>query len=217
MQKEKTGIIFDIDGTLWDSSERVAESYNDVIERHPGVECVCTAERIKSLMGKSMTEIAELLFPALDDERRSSIMKECEDHEIEYLIKNPPKAFPGVEDTLRLLAKRYPLFIVSNCQSGYIEAFLSITGLKDVILDHISFGDNKMPKGDNIRLIAERNGLKRYFYLGDIQSDYDATISGGGEFIHAAYGFGSINQEVPRINDISELPKLFDLTNSKDL
>ncbi|MBR1628345.1 MAG: HAD family hydrolase [Lachnospiraceae bacterium] len=208
MNEKKTGILLDIDGTLWDSSTVVAESYQEMMDRHPEVGGACTRDDIMHVMGKTMTEIEGILFPQLAPEERHLFMKKCEDYEIEYLLTHPVEPFPGVVDTLRALSKDFPLFIVSNCQKGYIEAFIEITGLSDIILDHISFGDNLLPKGDNIRLIAERNGLERYFYLGDIQSDYDATIAGGGEFIHAAYGFGTIRQSVPKIHDIRELPAL---------
>ena len=40
----KKGILFDLDGTLWDSSEEVA------------------TEMIQGVMGKSMTEIADIFF-----------------------------------------------------------------------------------------------------------------------------------------------------------
>jgi len=44
-------------------------------------------------------------------------------------------------------------------------------------------------------------------YIGDIQSDYNASREAGVGFIHAAYGFGTINEEVPAISCIAELPE----------
>ena len=42
--------------------------------------------------------------------------------------------------------------------------------------------------------------------MGDIQGDYDSAMEAGIDFIHAAYGFGSISQPVETINKFSELP-----------
>ena len=56
--------------------------------------------------------------------------------------------------------------------------------------------------------MAERNNLTAACYVGDIQSDYDATASAGFPFIHAKYGFGTINVKVPYINSFSELIKV---------
>ena len=56
-------LIFDIDGTLWDSRSLVAEGYNLQL-RDEGMERFCTdPETLKSLFGKVMTDIADALFP----------------------------------------------------------------------------------------------------------------------------------------------------------
>jgi phosphoglycolate phosphatase len=95
---------------------------------------------------------------------------------------------------------------VSNCQSGYIEAFLDYYDFHRYITDFACYGDNKETKDVNIRLLAERNHLERYIYVGDIQGDYEATMKAGGEFIHAAYGFGEVDADVIHLQDIRELP-----------
>ena len=54
----------------------------------------------------------------------------------------------------------------------------------------------------------ERNELDRAIYVGDIQGDYDATMQAGATFVHAKYGFGTINTEVAEIEKFSELPEV---------
>ena len=115
--------------------------------------------------------------------------------------------YPELEATLTKLKKDYPLYIVSNCQSGYIEAFLEHYGFGHYFEDIECFGNNGLQKGENIRRLAERNGLTKAVYVGDIQGDYDATMEAGLEFIHAAYGFGAIRQETARIYSFRELPE----------
>ena len=44
--------------------------------------------------------------------------------------------------------------------------------------------------------------------MGDIQGDYEATMEAGFEFIHAAYGFGTVDADVKRLKAFSELPKV---------
>ena len=82
--------------------------------------------------------------------------------------------------------------IVSNSQAGYIEAFLKNTGLGEYFVDHVCFGDTEIPKGENIRLIMERNGLHSPVYVGDTKLDQEACQQAGIPFIHAAYGFGQV-------------------------
>lgn len=202
----KTGIIFDVDGTLWDSSPEVAESWAVVFARHPEIGRDCRADDIMRVMGKPMTEIAAIFFPDFSEEQQRAFLKECEDYELEYLRTHAPKPFDGVREVFAELAKKYPLFIVSNCQSGYVELFMELCGLEEFVTDIECFGNNQKSKGENIRLVAERNELERYFYVGDIQSDYEATVAAGGEFIFAEYGFGEVKSDVPKIGAVGELP-----------
>ncbi len=205
----KKGIIFDIDGTLWDSSMEVAMSWNEVFAKYPSVSNRCSRDDIMRLMGKPMTEFAKVLLPECEESEQLKILKECEEYENRYLMDHPPVPYPGVVETLNNLAETYPLFIVSNCQKGYIECFLQLANLERAVKDHLCFGDNGLSKGENIRLIARRNGLEEYYYVGDIQSDLDATKEAGGKFIHAAYGFGEIREPVTRIERIEDLLQIF--------
>ena len=50
----KKGILFDLDGTLWDSSREVAISWQEALEKREDVDKEITTEMIQSVMGKSM-------------------------------------------------------------------------------------------------------------------------------------------------------------------
>ncbi|MBP3617262.1 MAG: HAD family hydrolase [Lachnospiraceae bacterium] len=202
----KKGIIFDMDGTLWDSAEGVAKSWTRIVNREYDKSRVITVEDIHGVMGKTMDKIAEELFPELSEEPRLELLKKCCDDENAYLREHGGVLYPELEATLTELKKEYPLYIVSNCQSGYIEAFLEHYGFGHYFEDIECFGNNGLQKGENIRRLAERNGLTEAVYVGDIQGDYDATMEAGFTFIHAAYGFGKINAETPVIRSFSELP-----------
>ena len=54
------GIIFDVDGTLWDSVEVVAESWNLAIKENSDLEPNLNREILQRLFGKTMDEIAYL-------------------------------------------------------------------------------------------------------------------------------------------------------------
>lgn len=202
----KKGIIFDMDGTLWDSAEGVAKSWTRIVNREQDANRVITVEEIHGVMGKTMDKIAEELFPNLGETERLDLLEKCCNDENDYLREHGGVLYPELEETLTDLQKEYPLYIVSNCQSGYIEAFLAHYGFGHYFEDIECFGNNGLQKGENIRRLAERNGLADAVYVGDIQGDYDATMQAGYHFIHAAYGFGTIAQEVPAIREFRELP-----------
>ena len=207
---KKTGIIFDMDGTLWDTGKEIALCWNEVIAEKYTPELVLTADDLHRVMGKTMDKLAEALFPQLEEKRRMELLQDCCEAENEYLRKHGAYLYPGLEETLQQLSKKFSLYIVSNCQSGYIEAFLEYYQFENYFEDIECYGNNGLKKGENIRKVVERNGLKEAFYVGDIQGDYDASREAGVKFIHAAYGFGTIVQEVPVINKLSELPALFE-------
>ena len=207
-EMEKKGIIFDMDGTLWDSAEGVAKSWTRIVNREYDKARVITVEDIHGVMGKTMDKIAEVLFPELEEGPRLELLKKCCDDENQYLREHGGVLYPELEETLTELQKQYHLYIVSNCQSGYIEAFLEHYGFGHYFEDIECFGNNGLQKGENIRRLAERNGLTKAVYVGDIQGDYDATMEAGLTFIHAAYGFGTIAQETARISCFKELPEV---------
>ena len=203
----KQGIIFDMDGTLWDAGESIARAWNQVIKRRGLDKAEMTADDIHGIMGKTIEGIADTLFSEFKD-ARMEITRECLEYENEYLAVHGGELYPGLEQVLITLSAQYPLYIVSNCEKGYIEGFLKYYGFEKYFKDFESHGNTLLPKGQNIRLVAERNGLTEVVYIGDIQSDYDASKEAGVGFIHASYGFGTVNAKVPVLQKIEQLPEL---------
>ena len=201
----KTGIMFDMDGTLWDSKKEICYIWNEVLKEY-GVEL--SMERLQSLMGKTMDVIAENVMPEKSIEERKEIFDRCLQVENEYLEQHGGILYPQLEETLKVLKETYPLYIVSNCQSGYIEAFLKYYKFEKYFDDFECFGNTGKGKAYNQKLVAKRNQLDRVIYVGDIQGDYEATMEAGFEFIHAAYGFGTVDADVKRLKAFSELPKV---------
>ena len=105
-----------------------------------------------------------------------------------------------------LKAEGYQLAVVSNCQRGYIDAFLASSGAGDLFLDYEEWERTGLTKGENIRLVMERNGYKKGIYIGDTKKDQEASIQAGIPFIHAAYGFGKSENPDGIINALTELP-----------
>ena len=101
----KQGIIFDMDGTLWDSAKGVAKSWTKVVAEEYTKERVITEEDIQGVMGKTMYIIAEILFPELEEEKRSQLLQHCCEAENAYLLEHGGNLYEGLEDTLKELKK----------------------------------------------------------------------------------------------------------------
>ena len=158
------GAIFDMDGTLWDSSENVAASWSETI-RSSGDPLLrnktITGSDLRSVMGMTMVEIAAKLFPELTETRRIDILEKCGENEKNYLAANGGELYPQLEETLSALSKNHRLFIVSNCQNGYIEAFFEYYSLERYFTDYLCWGDTHKPKRDFEAHYAEKSLHKR--------------------------------------------------------
>lgn len=203
------GIIFDIDGTLWDSTDSVAASWNKAIREHSTLDLTLDAQILSGLFGKTMTEIGNALFPDLPESERTRLLDICFQAENHYLADHPGLLYDRVVETIQKLSTRYPLFIVSNCQLGYIEITMKCAGIEPYIKDHLCFGETQVSKGETLRMLMERNGLKSPVYVGDTQGDADACEYAGIPFIFAEYGFGNVPDAVTRIRTFSELCRMY--------
>lgn len=204
-------VLFDLDGTLWNASAPIAESWNIVIERETGRKGWLTSADIEPVQGRTMDEIADILFGDFPEDERYSLARKCEVFENEYIEKTGATLFEGVEETLaKLKDMGVKMAVVSNCQEGYIKAFLDSMDMWKYFVDYEEWGRTMLLKADNIKLVMERNGASKGIYVGDIQKDSDAAHKAGIDCIYASYGFGEINDAVATLKSFDELPGILE-------
>ena len=209
-------VLLDVDGTLWDSTALVAEAWMQAL-KEDGIDRKVTPEQLKKLFGKPMDVIADLLLPELGQETRYRALRRCMDREEKVLEENKKDiSYPGVTETIRKLAGKIPVCIVSNCQSGYIELVCEKLGITEVITDKECYGDTGLYKADNIKKLVERNGYHAPVYVGDIAGDLEAAREAGVPFIHAAYGFGHVEGADAVIESFAELIGVLGLETALD-
>ena len=202
-------LIFDIDGTLWDSRAIVAKGYNDYLREIGRPDLQVDAEYLKTLFGKTMTEIADIMLDSIPQPQRYDVMQGCMDREDEFLHQDPCDiAFPGVKETLEKLKESYRLFIVSNAQCGYPELMMDKLGIRHLFEGWMCFGDTGLPKGDTIRILMERHGVTDAVYIGDTQGDLEASQKAGIPFIFCTFGFGTPEAYDAKIDAFTDLPEL---------
>ncbi len=204
------GIILDIDGTIWNTTPVVAQAWNKaILSTYPQVPTV-TADILKTQFGKTMDVIADNLFSILNETQKKDLLNKCCSYEQKALAQNEKDiTYPNVVKTIREISKKIPLFIVSNCQNGYIELTMDKLEIRTCISDWECFGHSGLSKAENISLIVQRNKLKNPVYVGDTEGDFLSCKEAGVPFIWAEYGFGKNLENfdiADKITDFSELP-----------
>ncbi len=226
-------VIFDLDGTLWDTVAPLTVIWNQVFERN-NTGKVISEDDLRNVMGKNLQEIGRIYFPDIAEECRAQIFKQCAESHCAYLKDHgAPLFFDKAQ--MKDLAAKYDLYIVSNCPCGYIEAFLESQQLQECFKDFEMSGRTGKTKGENIKAICERNGLcvvaadcngaaadhcnatvvganlvPNAVYIGDTLGDETAANFAGIPFIHAAYGFGTANNPAAVLHNFNELPKVLE-------
>jgi phosphoglycolate phosphatase len=203
-------IIFDLDGTMWDSTKEAAHVWKEVASKNPAITDEITRSTLKALYGLPLEDIAVGLFKSVPSEVAIATMEECVVAQNPYLAKYKGVLLGDIEGTLKKLQEKYKLFIVSNCKSGYIEAFLEGNQLGKYFEDHLCPGDTGKLKADNIRIIMERNHITSAIYVGDTAGDGKATHEAGLDFVFARFGFGEASDYEYVIDSFEELVPLMD-------
>ncbi|MBQ5437553.1 MAG: HAD family hydrolase [Firmicutes bacterium] len=187
----KKAVIFDMDGTIWDSSEEVAAAWLEACEAL-GLKGVVTKKKIQDCMGLVMDDIFDRLLPDSPIEFRRLVQDRCEKHENEYLKDHCGRVYDGLKETVMALRNAGLMtLIVTNAQDGYVQAFLAGSGMDGLFDDYEMYGRTGLLKADNISLIMRRNGVSEAVYVGDTELDMISAGQAGIPFIHAAYGFGT--------------------------
>ena len=202
-------LIFDIDGTLWDSRALVAEGYNLQLKSE-GLDHLCTdADTLKPLFGKVRDDIADALFPGIPAPERYRLIARCMETESVYLQENECRiGFPGVKETLEQLAKKHRLFIVSNSEKGYPELCMEKLGIAQLFEGHLCFGDTRTCKGETIKKLMADHGIGSAVYIGDTQGDLDASELADLPFVYCTFGFGNVTHYWKKIDKFDDLLKL---------
>jgi phosphoglycolate phosphatase len=203
------GLIFDLDGTLWDCTAATTDSCNRGYE-HFGINKRVTQDFIKSITGKPTTECVDILLEGVADSikiQASKCFDELEVAEIKQQART--SLYQGVSEGLRELQKHYSLYLVSNCSVDYLELFQQNSGVAELFLDFECFGRTQEIKSENIKSLVKRQNLKSACYIGDTAGDEEAALTAEVHFFHAAYGFGKPKGNHVAFDNFDQLTRYF--------
>jgi phosphoglycolate phosphatase len=200
-------LIFDLDGTFWDTTVTCAVVWNEVLLRH-GIEFrEIVPDDVRSVTGRPHEEAVRTVFATLPEPQLQLLVSETATEDNRAIALHGGILYPGVIEGLERLHTVYPLHIVSNCQAGYIEIFLKTAGVDRLFSDFECWGNTGRSKGENLRAVVERNQLESPLFVGDTDGDYRAAVEAGVPFLQVTYGFGD------PLENVSGFPSFDSLTD----
>ena len=198
-------MIFDLDGTLWDASESCVRAWNKALQNKGVTDFVITQQHAHAFAGKLLDDIFAQYFTFLPKGEYQDMANAYAEQEKFHMREYGGKLYPDVRELLTKLSEKYPLFIVSNCLSGYIENFLHQHQLAHLFTDYECSGNTGRPKAENIGMIINRNHLKNPVYVGDTMGDFEAAKKNDISFIYAEYGFGKVEGHEYTANSFADV------------
>jgi phosphoglycolate phosphatase len=205
MTLAQEAIIFDLDGTLWDTCETCAIAWNNVVRRNQIKFREIDAADVSSVTGLPHERCIRETFRGLAEPELLKLIEGTEIEDNVMVDELGGKLYDGVEEGLARLTKHASMFIVSNCQSGYIETFLRKFHFESYFKDIECWGNTKQPKPQNLAAIMKRNDIRSCVFVGDTTGDQAAAKACGVPFWFVSYGFGFCNDADRSFGNFSEL------------
>ena len=200
---EYDSLIFDLDGTLWDALHTSAAAFTEVFHSY-GILNDVTADALKKVTGLPFDECIEKMYPGISD-KYPDILKEFDVYERAAIEKKGGCIYPSVVQGIKVLSGKYKIFIVSNCDEWYLQAFLRHSALPGFITDYTCYGKSRHTKSEMITMLKDTYLLHKPVYVGDTMLDYTSSAGCNIDFIYAEYGFGSVDAPCRKISCFDEL------------
>lgn len=186
-------IIFDLDGTLWDASNVTAQGWNNALAKQGLDRYRITGRDVKKVSGMPFSECIEYLFEHIAEINCKELERIIDVEEEKSFEAHKGQLYPHVETGVKNLSGKYPLFLVSNCQSWYLKTFWNQFGMAEYFTGEDCNGNANKQKPAMIRALQKLHSLKNPLYIGDTKGDQQACKDAGVDFGFARYGFGEVD------------------------
>lgn len=179
----RTGILFDLDGTLLDTLDDLCDATNYALS------CVHlpprTRAEVRAFVGNG---VGKLIERAVDGRTDPQVVLA---HFTAYYgthcrIKTAP--YPGIADALRTLGAKYPLAIVSNKPDSAVKALCN-SDFPGIFALGESASCPCKPAPDMVRKAMDAIGVDRCIYVGDSEVDILTAKNADALCLSVLWGF----------------------------
>jgi len=192
-------LVFDLDGTLFDSLPSIERSARFAIER---VLPEVPPPDLAHLVGPPIATMFAMLWPDMPQEKIAALLAEFRTvYDSSGCIEAVP--YPGVSILLPELHRNgFRLFVLTNKPEKPTHAILKHHDLLPLFTE-IASPDSAVPfssKPDGAGALAVRHDLiaSETALIGDGRDDSESACTCGFHFIYASYGYGHMTDPQPK-------------------
>ena len=179
----KTGILFDLDGTLLDTLEDLADAVNHTMRQFGYPER--TLEEVRCFVGNGARKLIERAVPdGADVDAVLAAFRTYYDAHCQ--VKTKP--YGGIMEALAELEKKYPIAVVSNKPDSAVKSLCA-----DYFPGLYARGEStdcpRKPAPDMVFKAMEAIGVERCIYVGDSEVDVLTAKNAGMPCLSVLWGF----------------------------
>ena len=179
----KTGILFDLDGTLLDTLEDLADAVNHTLQAFGYPQR--SLEEIRRFVGNGAYRLIAQAVPENGDV--DGVLAAFQPYYREHCrIKTKP--YEGILAALETLGREYPIAIVSNKPDGAVKT-LCPQYFSGIYARGESTDCPRKPAPDMVFKAMEEIGVERCIYVGDSEVDVLTAQNAGVPCLSVLWGF----------------------------
>lgn len=207
MSIAEDNLIFDLDGTLFDSAPEILVCLKKALQLN---NIDINDNLNKSIIGPPLKETLKNLVQKKDTVKIDKIIENfIELYDSDYCYKT--KLYKGVQETLKILGKKKKLILITNKRIVPTEKMLKNSKIIELFDNYFSVDPNDQSKKDKTTLISKT--IKDYkinpqntAYIGDTMGDFIASKKNNIKFIFAEWGYGKYVEDADlHLTDIREM------------
>ena len=181
-----TAILFDLDGTLLNTLEDLADAVNETLTHFGCPER--TVEEVRQFVGNGAERLIRLALPGkADDPDVTAVLSYFKDYYAAH-AQSKTRPYDGILEALEEVKKEFPVAIVSNKPDGAVKLLC-----RQYFADVYALGESshcpRKPAPDMVYKAMEAVGAENCIYVGDSEVDVLTARNAGAPCLSVLWGF----------------------------